>query len=265
MDKLKGKVALITGATGGQGTQAALLFAAEGAGVVLAARSEEKGEALAKQVRSAGGDALYVPLDVSSEQQWQQAVQAVKEHYGALHVLVNNAGINNTSMLPNITVEEWERVLRVNLTGSLMGIQTCAPLMRDSGGGSIVNVGSTVGLEGHWMGAYSASKWALRGLTRTAAYNLARWNIRCNIVCPGLVETPLSMNVMTPEVIAQFKAASAMNRGCTPDEVAKVVLFLAGDDASFITGADIPVDGGMSGCGVYGQIERAAGMLEKAL
>lgn len=265
MDRLKGKVALITGATGGQGSEEALLFASEGARVIVAARSREKGETLVNSIQQTGGEAMYVPLDVTSQEQWTEAVQTVNERYGSLHILVNNAGINNTGVLPHICMDDWNRVFQTDVNGCLMGIQACAELMRDSGGGAIVNIGSTVGLEGHWFGAYSASKWAMRGLTRTAAYNLARWNIRCNTVCPGLVDTPLSMNVMTPEVVAQFKAATAMNRGCSPKEIAFAVLFLASDEASYITGIDLPVDGGMTGCGAYGQIERAAGILDKLL
>ena len=138
-----------------------------------------------------------------------------------------------------------------------MGIQSCAALMRDSGGGSIINVGSTTGLEGHWIAAYSASKWGLRALTRSAAIDLAPWNIRCNTLCPGLVNTPMS-SVMPPAVISQFHAASAIPRGCEPEEIAYAALFLASDESSFITGIDLPIDGGFSGVGVYGQIKAAA-------
>lgn len=263
MNILKDKVALITGGAGGQGTEEAVLFAAQGAKVVIADLADEKGEALAQRIRDTGGQALYVHLDVSSEKEWAETVGRIKDCFGGMHILVNNAGVNGPGVLPYIKIEDWERLLRIDLTGCLIGIQACAELMRDSGGGSIVNIGSTAGMEGHWLGAYSAAKWALRALTRTAAYNLARWNIRCNIVCPGLVETPLSMNVMPPEVISQFKAATALGRGCRPEEIAKAVLFLASDESSYITGIDLPVDGGMSGCGVYGQIERAADMLGK--
>jgi len=258
MDRLKDKVALITGGAGGQGTAEAKLFAAEGAAVVIADIDDEKGTALASELTAGGARAAYVHLDVSVQEDWDAAVRAAKEAFGALHILINNAGINGPGVIPYIKIEDWERILRVNLTGSLMGIQACAELMRDSGGGSIINVGSTAGLEGHWIGAYSASKWGLRALTRTAAIDLAPWNIRANTLCPGLVNTPLSLKVMPPAVIEQFHAAAAFPRGCESEEIAYTALFLASDESSFITGIDLPIDGGFTGIGVYGQIKAAA-------
>lgn len=257
MDRLKGKVALITGGAGGQGTEEALLFAREGAAIVIGDVADEKGEELVKRIRETGAEALYVHLDVTSQRDWDSAVGSIKEKLGALHILINNAGINGPGVIPNVDIAQWERVLKINLTGSLMGIQSCAALMRDSGGGSIINVGSTTGLEGHWIAAYSASKWGLRALTRSAAIDLAPWNIRCNTLCPGLVNTPMS-SVMPPAVISQFHAASAIPRGCEPEEIAYAALFLASDESSFITGIDLPIDGGFSGVGVYGQIKAAA-------
>ena len=167
--RLEGKVALITGATGGMGRASARLFAREGAAVALGVRHRDKGDALAEEIRAAGGTALVVDLEVTDQAQWTGAVDQIKRELGALHVLMNIVGSNELSMIPNVDLEVWNKVFQINLTGTLMGIQTCAPIMRDSGGGSIVNIGSVAGITGNFSTAYSSSKWALEGLSRSAA------------------------------------------------------------------------------------------------
>ncbi|GHO58153.1 hypothetical protein KSB_66280 [Ktedonobacter robiniae] len=171
--RLKKKVALITGATGGMGRAEAKLFAKEGAFVVIAARKEELGKKLVDDIMEDGGTALFVQLDVSEQEQWAEAVKQVKEQFGALHILVNNAGTNAPALLPKVDMDIWNKVFATNVTGTLLGIETCAPLMRASGGGSIVNIGSIGGMTANFSTAYSSSKWALRGVSGSAAYNLA--------------------------------------------------------------------------------------------
>jgi 3alpha(or 20beta)-hydroxysteroid dehydrogenase len=244
--QLQGKVALVTGASGGQGAAEARLFAAEGAAVVLADVAHDAGEALADELRDAGHRARYVPLDVRDERAWHEAVATTREAFGALHVLVNNAGVVSRVGIMDASDDEWRRVMDINLTGALYGMRAAAPLIRDSGGGSIVNISSTAGLLGYAGAAYVASKWGLRGLTKTAAMEFVDWGIRVNSVHPAqVVGTGIAGNAA-----AAYREVTArvipMGRGAQPDEVAQVVLFLASDASSYVTGTEIAVDGGYS-------------------
>ena len=244
--RLEGKVALITGASGGQGAVEAQRFAEEGAAVVLADVADDAGAALAAQVRDRGGAALYVPLDVTSQAAWQDALLQVKQVFGALHVLVNNAGVVSRVGIMNIDDAEWRRVMDINVTGALYGMRAAAPLIRDSGGGSIVNISSTAGLLGYAGAAYVASKWALRGLTKTAAMEFNDWGIRVNSVHPAqVVGTSIAGNAS-----AVYRDVTArvipLGRGARAGEVANVVLFLASDESSYMTGSEVVVDGGYS-------------------
>ncbi len=252
-DRLNGKAALITGASRGQGAAEARLFAAEGAKVLLCDVLDEEGEAVAQAIRDDGHTAHYQHLDVTDEAAWQAAVDYGAQEFGGLHALVNNAGIGlrKPSMLET-SREDWQRVLDVNLTGPFLGTKAAAPVLRDSGGGAIVNIGSIAGYTGHFATAYSAAKWGLRGLTKSAAMEFAPWNIRVNAVHPGIVDTPIiagsddfrdAMEWMTP-----------LDRVAEPEEIASVVLFLASDEAGFVTGIDMPVDGGFTGAGAYRQV-----------
>src|SRR5438874_8762238 len=187
MPRLATKVALITGAAGGQGTAEAELFVREGAAVVLSDIDTAAGERLAKRLTEEGGKSLFRVQDVASETGWQEIVAAAVSAFGGLHILVNNAGTIARQGIVDTTLEAWNRTVAVNLTGALLGMKHCAPAIRDSGGGSIVNISSTAGLTAHDDAAYTATKWGLRGLTKTAVLQFSPWNIRVNSIHPALI------------------------------------------------------------------------------
>ena len=253
VERLEGKVALITGASRGQGEAEARLFAAEGAKVLICDILDNEGEAVAKSICNDGYTAFYQHLDVTSESDWKIALKEVKHNYGGLNILINNAGIGlrKPSML-DISMKEWQRVIDINLTGPFLGTRAAAPLIRDSGGGSIVNIGSIAGTTGHFATAYTTTKWGIRGLTKSSAMEFSSWNIRVNAVHPGIVDTPLV------EGSDDFKEAmewmTPLNRIASPQEISPVVLFLASDDASFVTGIDMTVDGGFANGGAFRQV-----------
>ena len=250
--RLASKVALITGAAGGQGREEALLFAEEGAAVVLTDVDDARGAAMAEAVRAAGGKALYLHHDVTDPGAWDTCVGEATARFGGLHVLVNNAGIISRHGIRSIPLAAWHRTLEVNLTGVLLGIQACAPAMRDCGGGSIVNVSSIAGLGAHDDAAYCASKWGVRGLTKTAAIDLVDWGIRANSIHPGQILDTSFFHGGTPGQAEAARRSIPMQRLGTPLECAHLALFLASDEASFITGAEIAIDGGFTaGGGIF--------------
>lgn len=251
--KLENKTAIVTGASGGQGAAEARLFAQAGARVILADVQDELGEAQAQAIRDAGGDAHYQHLDVADQDNWHRVIDGIASEFGALNILVNNAGVAlRGGRVTNTSLEDWNRVLSINLTGPFLGIQSAAPLIRDSGGGAIVNTGSIAGITGHFATAYSTSKWGIRGITKSAAMELVNWGIRVNAVHPGLVHTPLLEG--SDDFIAALGDHTPMGRGAQPEEIATVVLFLVCSDSSYITGHDIAVDGGFSDFGGYDQV-----------
>ena len=189
---LAGRVALVTGAARGLGNAAVRLLAERGASVVACDVRSAEGEQLAAELLAAGHRARFMALDVASEDDWRDAERAVRQEFGALHVLVNNAGMILRRGVTEATLADWHRVMDVNVTGAFLGTRQFAQLMRDSGGGSIVNVSSTAGLIAHHDVAYTASKWAVRGLTKATALDLVRWNIRANSVHPATIATPLT-------------------------------------------------------------------------
>jgi 3alpha(or 20beta)-hydroxysteroid dehydrogenase len=244
--RLQGKTALVTGAARGLGASVARLFHAEGANVVLADVLDDEAGALAK---SLGSRALALRLDVGDEQGWTDAVQRTLGQYGALHVLVNNAGIYRVKPLLETSTDEYLRIVRINQVGCFIGMRVCAEAMRAAGGGSIVNIASTAGLEGI-AGAvpYAASKHAVVGMTRSAALELAAAKIRVNVVCPGGMATPLlveSLGMPLDELTKMDVPWNPMRRMGHPDEIAKAVLFLASDEASYATGSVVTIDGGL--------------------
>ena len=265
--RLADKVALITGGTGGMGSASARLFAQEGAAVVIAARHEEPGHELVKEIADAGGRATFVPMDTVNQDDWDNAVRVTKDTYGALHILVNVVGSNQLSMLPRVDIEDWNKIFEINLTGTLRGIQTCAPLIKESGGGSIINIGSVAGITGNFSTAYSSSKWGLEGLSRSAAYVYADWGIRCNTIQPGFIETNMTKG-MTENVLAKESFEQTMNntillrRAGKAEEIGYTALFLASEDSAYITGNDIVVDGGWFSSAPYLGNERSNHILD---
>jgi NAD(P)-dependent dehydrogenase (short-subunit alcohol dehydrogenase family) len=249
--RLDGKVAVITGGGSGMGRVAAELFAGEGAKVVLTDVNDDAGEAAAAAITAAGGDAAYVHADVSKEADAEAMVKAAVERFGGLHILYNNAGV----MLPEdgsvdaMDERIWDITLGVNIKGVAFGCKFGVPAMIANGGGSIINVASFVA----WLGAatsqtaYTASKGAVLAMTREIAVEYARKGVRCNALCPGPIETPLLMQLLSDEEKKQRRFVHIpMGRLGQAEELAKAALFLASDDSSFMTGASLIVDGGIT-------------------
>ncbi len=237
MGRVDGKVAIISGGAQGMGEAHARLLVAEGAKVVVSDILDEKGKALADEL---GEAARYVHLDVTQPEEWQAAVALAVNEFGSLNVLVNNAGIVNGSPIAKFRLDKWRQILDVNLTGTFLGIQASVDAMIAAGGGSIINVSSVEGLRGApWAHGYVASKWGVRGLAKSAALELAPHKIRVNSLHPGLVRTPMTEGI--PEDMVKMP----LGRAADPYEVATFVLFLASDEASYATGAEFVVDGGL--------------------
>jgi len=242
MDRLKDKIILISGGARGQGAAEARLFISEGAQVVIGDVLEAEGRRLASEL---GRAATFVRHDVTQERDWDAAINAA-EKLGGLHGLVNNAGIYQPRTLMETETELFERHMRVNQLGCFLGMKTVVPLIEHSGGGSIVNISSVAGLRGSPGAiAYSATKWALRGMTKAAAIDLAPRKIRVNSVHPGPIDTEM-LNVRTPEQNRQRLQLVPMKRMGTAEEVASLVLYLLSDESGYITGAEIAIDGGAS-------------------
>ncbi len=245
MARLDGKVALITGAAleRGQGACEARLFAAEGATVVLTDVQDEAGAATAAAI---GERARYVRLDVTDADAWEDVVGDVLERHGRIDALVNNAGIWHTGGLLETSPADFRRVVEINQTGVFLGMHAVAPAMRAAGGGSIVNISSAAGLRGDpGIHAYVASKWAVRGMTKAAALELAPFGVRVNSVHPGLIQTPMSATEFEPGR-PDPGAPVPMRRVGQPEEVAELVCWLASGASAYVTGAEVAIDGGVT-------------------
>jgi len=243
-DRLKGKVALISGGARGQGATEGKLFAREGAKVVLGDVLEAEGMRTAEEVRTQGGEAVFVKLDVTKEDDWQRAVDTAVSTYGKLNILVNNAGILQMEGVEDITQEVWDRIMAVNQAGVWLGMKVAVPALRKAGGGSIVNISSISGLIGTGMQtAYQASKGAVRIMTKTAAIQYAKEGIRVNSIHPGPIDTPMTTG-LDRELWQMFLNGVPLKRAGSAQDVAFGVLYLASDESSFVTGSELVIDGG---------------------
>lgn len=249
--RMNGKVALVTGAAMGLGAETARRLAAEGAAVMLTDRDEAHGETVAEEIVKAGGKAAFLLHDAASESDWENAVAVTSQRFGALHVLVNNAGISGGTLpLMEHSLEDWRRVMSVNLDGVFLGLRHAGPAIAASGGGSIINLSSILGKVGlPNAAAYCASKGGVLLLTKAAALEWAPLGIRVNSVHPGFIETPMVSNAIHQaengnEMRDQLISAHALGRFGVPREIADAILFLASDESSFMTGAEMVVDGG---------------------
>jgi NAD(P)-dependent dehydrogenase (short-subunit alcohol dehydrogenase family) len=246
--RLEGKVALITGGSRGQGAAEAALFASEGAAVVIADILEDQGKQVEAQINEAGGRALFVSLDVSSEDDWERAVREAVEAFGKVDILVNNAALYSRVPIMETTLDDWKRILEVNATGVFLGTKATIPAMQQAGGGSIVNISSTAGMVGSGRGsAYGTSKGGIRLFTKYTAVQHADDNIRANSIHPGPIDTEMiADNIGTPEGRATSESRIPMGRIGTVDDVAFGALFLASDESSYMTGAELVIDGGFT-------------------
>jgi cyclopentanol dehydrogenase len=248
MGKLDGKVALISGGARGQGAAEAETFVREGAKVVFGDIRDADGQKVEAAIRAAGGEAVYVHLDVTSDADWQQAVKTAVDRYGALNILINNAAI----VIPRVPIEErttaeWDRVMAVNARGVFLGTKYAIPAMRRAGGGSIVNISSVAGIGQslHQEPAYAASKGAVRIFTKVTASQHAKDKIRCNSVHPGPVDTEMLHSSMPdPAVLERRLQRVPLGRMGTVAEIVTAVVYLASDDSSYVTGSELVIDGG---------------------
>ncbi|MDA0262641.1 MAG: glucose 1-dehydrogenase [Chloroflexi bacterium] len=244
--RLENKVVLISGGARGMGAVEAKLFAKEGAKIVIGDLLEAEGKRVEAEINETGGECLFVPLDVTDEDQWEQAVAATLGRFGKLDVLVNNAGIFRAHPVEETSSDEWDQVMDINAKGVFLGAKAAIPAMRQAGGGSIINLSSVAGLVGAaYSSAYSASKGAVRLFTKSTAIQYASDGIRSNSIHPGVIQTD-----MTAEAIAdsRFKAErvdpTPLARLGQPEDVAYGALYLASDESSFVTGAELVIDGG---------------------
>lgn len=243
--RLSGKVAIISGASRGQGAAEARLFAQEGARLMLGDIRVEELEQLGQELRDKGLEVLTQRLDVTSESDWLAAVGATEERFGRLDVLVNNAGILKMAGVEDTDLDTWNRIIAVNQTGVWLGMKSAIPAMRKVGGGSIINISSIYGLIGSGAAtAYQGTKGAVRILTKTAAVQYASEGIRINSIHPGVIATPMVDEEVPAEFMPLLTQATPLGRPGRPEEIAYGALFLASDESSFVTGSELVMDGG---------------------
>lgn len=241
MTRLDGSIAIITGAARGQGEAQARLFVERGAKVVVADILDEEGKRVAD---SLGEDAYFQHLDVSSPEDWQEAVTRAHERYGRIDVLLNNAAIIEHAPLESMPLEVYQRLVNVNQIGCFLGMQAVVPFMKEAGGGSIVNTSSIMGLTGlRSLGGYTATKFAVRGMTKVAAMEWGRYGIRVNSVHPGFVDTEMAKTGAAADS-AEMEVTVPLRRMARPEEIAELMVFLASQASSYCTGAEFLADGG---------------------
>ncbi|ALZ98813.1 MULTISPECIES: glucose 1-dehydrogenase [Corynebacterium] len=235
--QVEGKVAIITGGASGMGASHARVLAAYGAKVVIADVNETQGKALAAEIGEE--NALYLPLDVTRLNNWEQVIEQTLEQFGKLDVLVNNAGIFTSGSVEEATVEDWDRTIAIDLNGVFYGMKAAIPALKESKSGSIINISSIAGITGFKnRAAYSAAKWGVQGLTKTSAMDLGKYNIRVNSIHPGSVETPLTAG------LNRGLGQIPFGRAAQVEEISSLVLYLASDESAFINGSAIVIDGG---------------------
>jgi NAD(P)-dependent dehydrogenase (short-subunit alcohol dehydrogenase family) len=247
MGRLDGKVVLISGGARGQGAVEAKMMASEGASVVFGDILDEEGKKVEAEIAELGLNATYVHLDVTQEADWKSAVDTAVDRYGKLDILVNNAGILIRKSIEETTEEDWDRIMAINAKGVFLGTKQAIPAMRQAGGGSIVNISSTAGLVGSLDGSpsYTATKGAVRLFTKATAIQYAKENIRCNSVHPGPIDTEMIKDTLTdPERRERRMQRLPLKRIGTSEDIAYGVIYLASDEASFVTGSELVIDGG---------------------
>ena len=246
--RLENKVALISGGARGMGAVEAKMFAAEGAKVVIGDMLGDEGRQVEAEINESGGECVFVQLDVTDENAWQDAVATTVARFGKLDILINNAGIARINSVEDTTSEEWDLVMDINAKGVFLGTKAAIPEIRKAGGGSIVNISSIAGLTGGRTSSYAASKGAVRLLTKSTAIQYAVDGIRCNSVHPGVIETPMTTPIMlnTPEGRELNASRHPLGRFGQPEDIAYGVLFLASDESSFMTGSELVIDGGLT-------------------
>jgi cyclopentanol dehydrogenase len=245
--RLEGKVALISGGSRGQGAVEAKLVSQEGAKVVIGDILDAEGQRIEAEINETGGECVYVHLDVTSEEDWRNAIGQAVSRFGKLDILVNNAGIYPPASIEDTTEELWDRIMDINGKGVFLGTKLAIPEMRKAGGGSIINISSVAGLRASaGAAAYGASKGAVRLLTKSTAIQYAGDNIRCNSVHPGVIETDMTLPNLLRDEDARQRSADRVPLGRIgqPEDVAWGVLFLASDESSFMTGSELVIDGG---------------------
>ena len=242
MGRLKDKVAIITGAAQGMGAAHAKLFVDEGAKVVITDLNEEKGQALVAEL---GENARFIKQNVASEEDWLAVVAKTEEAFGPINILVNNAGITMAKSLMETTLEDYRRIVEINQVSVFLGMKAVVPSMQKGAGGSIINISSMNGLVAGAVG-YTDTKFAVRGLTKAAAMECANFGIRVNSVHPGVIATPMVVQEDTKAAVEEFAKHIPMGRVAQPEEVSKMVLFLASDESSYSTGSEFIIDGGMT-------------------
>jgi len=246
--RLNNKAVLISGGARGMGSVEAKLFCSEGASVIIGDILENEGRKIEAEINESGGVCIFVRLDVTSEEDWDSAVNLAVERFGKLDILINNAGIFPMESIEETTVKSWDKVMDVNAKGVFLGTKAAIPAMRTSGGGSIINLSSIAGLVGSaYSASYNATKGAVRLLTKSTAIQYAKDGIRANSIHPGLVDTLMASELLSnPDLQVKRLASTPMGRTGTAEEIAYGALFLASDESSFMTGSELVIDGGFT-------------------
>jgi NAD(P)-dependent dehydrogenase (short-subunit alcohol dehydrogenase family) len=246
MRRLEGRVAMVTGSASGIGLATVERLSSEGAVAVVSDVQDDAGERAAAAIRDGGGEAMYVHLDVTDEEGWRSAVEQVVAERGRLDILVNNAGLGDLATIEETSLGDWERTIAIDQTGVFLGMKCCAEALKASGHGSVINISSIFGTSGGFgtSPAYHAAKGAVRTLTKNVALHWATEGVRVNSVHPGFIRTPILDQAKGTDVWNAMTASTPMGRLGEPEEIAAAVAYLASDDASFVTGLELYVDGG---------------------